>query len=105
MASKKRSSRPSRRSAGRRKHGNLEHGEFDNHKYATTLQEAHDYLGAAVESARRHGDWQTLRTSVWRVSQALAELRKALQLLGRKGDGIRDDVRDLDDLMRDMGQY
>lgn len=70
-----------------------------------TLEEAHAYLGAAVESARRsHNDWQALRTSVWRVSQALAEIQKAERQLGRKGTGVHADVRDLDELVKEMGK-
>jgi hypothetical protein len=70
-----------------------------------TLQEARAYLDAGIVLARRsHNDWQALRNSVWRVSQALAEIQKAERQLGRKGTGVQADVRDLDDLLKEMGK-
>jgi hypothetical protein len=70
-----------------------------------TLQEARAYLGAAIESLRHNrNDWQSLRNSVWRLSQALDSIQKAERLLGRKGTGVQADVRDLDELVREMGK-
>jgi hypothetical protein len=105
VANKKRSSRSSRRSSTARRHGNTGGGDFDSHKYVMTLQEAHAYLGAAIEGARRsHNDWQSLRTSVWRLSQALAEIQKVERQLGRKGTGVQADIRDLDELVNEMAK-
>ena len=110
MATKKRSSRSSRssrRSPARRRHGNTvgDIDSFDSHKYVVTLQEARAYLDASIESARRgHNDWHALRNSVWRLSQGLAEIQKAERQLGRKGTGVQADVRDLDELVKEMGK-
>jgi hypothetical protein len=100
VATKKRSSRSSRRSPARRRHGDTV-GDFDFHKYVMTLQEARAYLDAAVESVRRDRTYlDGLRNSVWRLSQALVEIEKAERQLGLKGAGVESDVRALDELVK-----
>jgi hypothetical protein len=68
------------------------------------LQEAKAYLKAGIEHARNHHDWTALRNSVWRLSQALHELGRAEEILGRSAKGVHADVADLDVLVAQMAK-